>query len=229
MTRRGRDCREQSAITMLLQSCSFEQDLVCGLTHPRNIWLPHFEQRKNARRPVSRVLSRSWRPGAVTAIPLGRPLPDASRDLPGRRRGNAARRSLRVPCRPYLVLLPVGFALPPPLPAARCALTAPFHPCRLRHAEVRRGGLLSVALSLGSPPPGVTRHRVSVEPGLSSLRAKQRRAAIRPSGAASGRRCRCPRQLGLGSEKRQLGDQRGQLRRVPPSGSPLMRHGWKWR
>ena len=31
-----------------------------------------------------------------------------------------------------------------------------------------KGGLLSVALSLGSPPPGVTRHRVPVEPGLSS-------------------------------------------------------------
>ena len=31
-------------------------------------------------------------------------------------------------CRPYLVLLPVGFTLPPPLPGARCALTAPFHP-----------------------------------------------------------------------------------------------------
>ena len=30
------------------------------------------------------------------------------------------------------------------------------------------GGLLSVALSRGSPPPGVTRHRISVEPGLSS-------------------------------------------------------------
>jgi hypothetical protein len=29
---------------------------------------------------------------------------------------------------PYLVLLRVGFALPPPLLAARCALTAPFHP-----------------------------------------------------------------------------------------------------
>ena len=29
---------------------------------------------------------------------------------------------------PYLVLLPVGFTLPLLLPAARCALTAPFHP-----------------------------------------------------------------------------------------------------
>jgi hypothetical protein len=47
----------------------------------------------------------------------------------------------------------------------RCALTAPFHPCSGR----ARSGLLSVALSLGSPPPGVTRHRVSVEPGLSSI------------------------------------------------------------
>ena len=31
------------------------------------------------------------------------------------------------------------------------------------------GGLLSVALSLRSPSPGVTRHRVSMEPGLSSI------------------------------------------------------------
>ena len=36
------------------------------------------------------------------------------------------------------------------------------------------GGLLSVALSLGSPPPGITRHRVSVEPGLSSPRPRPR-------------------------------------------------------
>jgi hypothetical protein len=28
----------------------------------------------------------------------------------------------------YLVLLRVGFTLPPTLPPARCALTAPFHP-----------------------------------------------------------------------------------------------------
>ncbi len=30
--------------------------------------------------------------------------------------------------RPYLVLLLVGFTMPLPLPDARCALTAPFHP-----------------------------------------------------------------------------------------------------
>jgi len=77
---------------------------------------------------------------------------------------------------PYLALLLVGLAVPLPLPAARCALTAPFHPYR-----ENRGGLFSVALSLGSPPPGVTRHHISVEPGLSSRRCRP--AIIQPSGS----------------------------------------------
>jgi hypothetical protein len=73
------------------------------------------------------------KPGSVRrsqrgmAIHLGRPLPDASRDRPGRRRGNPpAPKGYR----PYLVLLPVGFAVPVLLPGPRCALTAPFHPYR---------------------------------------------------------------------------------------------------
>ena len=73
-------------------------------------------------------------------------------------------------CRPYSVLLPVWFAMPFPLPDTRCALTAPFHPCSVR----RRSGSFSVALSLGLPPPDVIRHRMSMEPGLSSP------AAFRP-------------------------------------------------
>jgi len=36
----------------------------------------------------------------------------------------------------------------------------------------RLGGLFSVALSLESPPPGITWHCVFVEPGLSSLNIK---------------------------------------------------------
>jgi hypothetical protein len=118
------------------------------------------------------------KPGSVPAlrrgmaIPLGRPLPDASRDRPGWQGGNTPGLAAG---HPYLVLLPVGFALPPPSPAARCALTAPFHPCR---PENRGWRCVSVALSLGSPPPGVTRHRISVEPGLSSPRA----SGERPSG-----------------------------------------------
>src|ERR1700677_1167189 len=73
-------------------------------------------------------------------------------------------------CRPYSVLLPVWFAMPFPSPDPRCALTAPFHPYLFR----RGGGSFSVALSLGSPPPDVIRHRMSMEPGLSSP------AAFRP-------------------------------------------------
>ena len=46
----------------------------------------------------------------------------------------------------------------------------------------RPGGLLSVALSLGSPPPDVIRHRVSREPGLSSHAAFRLRMRGRPAG-----------------------------------------------
>jgi len=68
------------------------------------------------------------------AIHLGRSLPNASRDRPGQRRGNALCRP-KPTYRPYLVLLPVGFTMPFPLPGPRCALTAPFHPYRLAVAR----------------------------------------------------------------------------------------------
>ena len=78
--------------------------------------------------------------------------------------------------------------MPPTLPPARCALAAPFHPCpRSAHP----GGLLSVALSLGSPPPDVIRRRVRMEPGLSSARKRRpsgRLAEGHMSGRASARR-----------------------------------------
>ena len=51
-----------------------------------------------------------------------------------------------------------------------------------------QGGLLSVALSLGSPPAAVSRHRVSMEPGLSStgtalaIKPAFPAAAVRPTG-----------------------------------------------
>jgi hypothetical protein len=115
----------------------------------------------------------------VTAIPLGRPLPDASSNQP-ERRGQRIRPcdAESAACRSYSVLLPAGLAMPLTLPPARCALTAPFHPCllALRPCGLQSGGLLSVALSLGSPPPDVIRRRIRMEPGLSS--AFQRR----PSG-----------------------------------------------
>ena len=103
-----------------------------------------------ARQPVSRVL---YGIAAVAIIPLGRPLPDGSRNLP--ERSGAA-----MPCpvsrarRSYLVLLLVGLAVPFPLPETRCALTAPFHPYL---NALRRfafcGAIPKVTLGGRYPPP----------------------------------------------------------------------------
>ena len=80
---------------------------------------------------------------------------------PTRKHALAARCGLRR-LLPYLALLPAGFAVPSPLPSTRCALTAPFHPCR--RACARLGGVFSVALSVGSRPPGVTWRRAIWSP-----------------------------------------------------------------
>ncbi len=113
---------------MVSAPCQEHTRSVSVALQAQNVGYPR-PTREIARRSVSRVLSR---PKAGMAIHLGRSSPSASRDRPERRRegppggaGNAD-----TACRSYLVLLPVGFSLPPPLPAARCALTAPFHPYR---------------------------------------------------------------------------------------------------
>jgi hypothetical protein len=93
-----------------------------------------------------------------------------------RRAGSHRRRA----CRPYLVLLRVGFAMPVPLPGPRCALTAPFHPCLPPRGGV--GGVLSVALSLDSHPPGVTRHPCFRGARTFLERPQGPPAAVRPSG-----------------------------------------------
>jgi len=149
------------------------------------------EERKVASWPVSRVLSgsepdtgmpsvgQSFRDDHSSGTHIAERLKQPTR-MAGLKTDLAPRR--RAPGHPYLVLLPVGFALPRPSPAARCALTAPFHP----YLQRTEGGLLSVALSLGSPPAAVSRHRVSMEPGLSStgvaLRATKPAIRQRPSG-----------------------------------------------
>ena len=113
-----------------------------GFSKPDKIKRPRPSHRKtgatSAGGPVSRILSR-------TAIPLGASLLARSSDLPGGfrsatacaaldgprgRAGPARARSIGPTARlpPYLVLLRVGFTMPPPLPPERCALTAPFHP-----------------------------------------------------------------------------------------------------
>ena len=137
------------------------------------------------------VYQPAYKPGSVgraadaarvTTIHLGRRLPGDSSNLPERQDSDIDPGAC-APRRSYSVLLPVGFAVPLRLPATRCALTAPFHPCRGRS----RGGSFSVALSLrsrrlrGNLPPDVIRHRMSMEPGLSSP-ATFRPLPERPSG-----------------------------------------------
>jgi hypothetical protein len=65
---------------------------------------------------------------------------------------------------PYLALLRVGFAVPPRVATRRGALL-PHHFTLTAHRIADGvGGLLSVALSVGSHPPGVTWHPVLRSP-----------------------------------------------------------------
>jgi len=106
-----------------------------------------------ARRPVSRILS-------CAVIPLGAASPRTLiSDLPGGSGKSSSRLNASGRCAarawllaralpPYLVLLRVGFTLPPSLQPERCALTAPFHP--YPGAEFRPDGRTPPAVS-GAP------------------------------------------------------------------------------
>ena len=95
-------------------------------------------------------------------IHLGRPLLNASCDTPGRRRENSPVAHSNWPSLLGLALGGVYHAALVTDSAVRSYRTLSPLP------TVKAGGFLSVALSLGSPPPVVNRHRVSVDPGLSS-------------------------------------------------------------
>ena len=157
-------------------------------------------QDKYASRPVSRVL---YGMSPAMTIPLGRPSLGVSSNQPGQRRGNAPAAALRrAACRPYSVLLPAGFAVPPLLPGARCALTAPFHPCL--------GASPAAVCFLWHCPWGCPRRTLSgavfsMEPGLSSAgrarsghpadwRNEIRRSEPAPSSAAAMAEKSCCRQ-----------------------------------
>jgi len=60
-------------------------------------------------------------------------------------------------CRPYSVLLPVGFTMPVPLPDPRCALAAPFHP----YPASRLSALRRAVRSLWHCPWGRPRRTLS--------------------------------------------------------------------
>src|SRR5580658_8680894 len=136
------------------------------------------------RRPVSRVLCR---------LPKERALGQTRRPFlwtahcwavlathPGpRSAGDGAARLCRRTERPLFGLAPGGACHAVPVTRSAVGSYPTLSP--LPSAEAS-GGLLSVALSLGSPPAGVTRRLVVVEPGLSSPASEDASATARPSG-----------------------------------------------
>ena len=145
-------------------------------------FVPDFLKKKEgARRPVSRVLSAcrtrdGHSSGTRVAARLARPTRAAGRECPCAVASAAApiRSCSRwgLPCRPCRqgrgALLPHRFAL-------ACGI------CLACASKSCTGGLFSVALSLRLPPPAVSRHRVPMEPGLSSTQRISRCANQRPS------------------------------------------------
>ena len=110
----------------------------------------------------------------VTAIPLGRALLRASSNQPGRQGTETCPCPLARAASSLFGFAPGGACHAVPVAGSAVRSYRTFSP--LPHAEAR-GGSISVALSLGSPPPDVIRHRVSVEPGLSSLASESGRPA----------------------------------------------------
>ena len=181
---------------------------------------------ETARRPVSRVLSPPcgvgrpflWGPprGAPHATNPGdraeMPLRHPSRLAPGRTRRP-----------PLFGLAPGGVC--PAAPVARGAVRSyrPVSPLPAGNWGPCAGGLFSVALSLGSPPPAVSRHRIPVEPGLSSSNAVRPTppAVVQPSGKSSDARGCRQRQVPIRPAVRddRRGRNRSALHALPPAQS----------
>ena len=102
----------------------------------------------------------------VAAIHLERLLPNASCDLPGTLARRAAASSPIWSCSAWGLPCRRGH------PRRRCALTAPFHPC-----PGIRGGMFSVALSVGAPRENASRPLTGTLPcgDRTFLRARRHR------------------------------------------------------
>lgn len=124
------------------------------------------------RGPVSRILLRWVAPTPMT-IRLGCLLPDTSSCQPGSARG-------KTPLWPRPRAIPIWHCSRWGLPCRCCCQPrGGLLPHRFTLTLTDQGSLFSVALSLGLPRPGVTRHRCLVESGLSSRACAP--AAIQPS------------------------------------------------
>jgi len=165
---------------------------------------------RNARRPVSRVLSPQAGDGHSSRTPVTQRLKQPTRTA-GRKRAPPASRHA----------VPIWFCSRWGLPCRfRCRSRGALLPPRFTLARPRPGGLFSVALSLGSPPPGVTRHRVSVEPGLSSPTRRWRRPSGRLAVAPWAESAQASRKRASSAASRPC---------VSASAIPSIRLGSQWR
>ncbi len=128
---------------------------------------------------------RANKPSSVPAAPgriisLGYALLRTSSSLPGTRSERAAPR-------PCLALLRVGFTVRLPLPGARCALTAPFHPCLCTPSGGHRRSVLCGTFHRLTPPGGYPAP-CPAELGLSSDEGctRRRRSSLARSRIRSG-------------------------------------------
>ena len=149
------------------------------------------------RRAVKKICQSASKPGSVwpagirdpcgrdshsSGMPVARHLTQPTRTT-GQETGLS--RIAPHPRCPYSVLLPVGFTMPPLLPAARWALTPPFHPYPTPDIAIRSGRFAfcgtfpKVALAGCYPAPCFRGARTFLPRGLSALAA----AAVRPTGA----------------------------------------------
>ena len=112
-------------------------------------------------RPISRVLS--W-----TTIHLGPPSPAASSDLPGSLLADkgARQRRTRSP-----IWSCSGWGLPCHRRYRRRGALLPHHFTLTNPPEAEFGGIFSVALSVGSRPPGVTWHPALWSPDFPPVRS----------------------------------------------------------
>jgi hypothetical protein len=139
--------------------CHFRRTAGLEIARERHNWM------RNTSRPVSRVLfgELPLRDGHSSGTSVTRRLKQSTR-VAGLKMGSTSRVATHI--RPPLFDLAPGGVCPAADVAARAVRsyrTVSPLPC----AEAQ-GGLFSVALSLGSPPAAVSRHRSFKEPGLSS-------------------------------------------------------------
>jgi hypothetical protein len=135
-------------------------------------------KKESAGKPGSVVGNHSS--GMHVAVHLERPTRERARAARCRRKRTS------VDLFPYLALLRAGFAVPRLLPDARCALTAPFHPCQRRaNPSLRRFAFCCTFRGL--TPPRCYLAPCPMEPGLSSPWHDPRRIACRSARRLPGR------------------------------------------